>query len=184
MRHSTRFSVFFSVLVGLFVGPTSALGQNKPAYARVYTISIAPNPTAILADLEKLARKNGSIEILTFPANGTPSEPTRRDLVRMGTPPFGYPGFSVRARTEITRLAAKNGRAAGQAEHLLEDKIELLSEAIRVKWTLPQAVDKPVVGTWTVKGEEIIRVVIHPANAGRQVELAPSSPQRQQVAIG
>ena len=97
MIQSARLGAFLSALAAALVAPTSALAQNKPAYAKVYSVRLAANPTATLADLEKIAREKGSIEVIEIPPDGNIYE-AKRTIIRLGEKGMGYPWFSVRTQ--------------------------------------------------------------------------------------
>jgi hypothetical protein len=148
--------------IAFLCSSTVAVAQDTFGYAVVYTAKVRPNPTASIQDLENIARKFGSKEVLVFPADGSPCMPTRRVLERFGDPVFAYPGFSVRPQALLDEQTKAGNVADGGGGRTARTSIEIAGNRTDIVWTFPEGADAPVTVSYTVSGSEIIRVMVHP----------------------
>lgn len=144
------------------IAPNAAFGQDRPAYAKVYSARIAPDPPGTLAQVEQIARQRGSVELLTLQGDGNPCTPRTRELLHLGDPGFGYPGFSVRSQDFLAREQAAGNVAMADGGKTARGSSEFAGHNIDIEWTFPDNADAPVFVSYSVSGSEIIKESIHP----------------------
>lgn len=168
MLHSARTSAVIQygplclVLSVLLAVPTVAHAQAVPKYAKVYSARVGLNPAATLADLEALARKTGSVELLTLPASGDPCEPVKRELVRFGDPVAGYPGFAVRSTAFLAAQRAAGRAVAVAGTTTTRATVAVAGTPVDFTWARPAQAGDPASVELAAAGAVIARNVFHP----------------------
>jgi len=173
MSSLLRFGALCVLLAGVLIEPGQVRGDENHTYAKVYSAKIDADPAATLADLERIARERGSVELLTFPTDGNPCEADTRELMRRGDPGVAYYGFSVRARELLAKQRAAGRVATDNSGRTATSSIDIGGNKIDVRWGFPEKPGTPLSVTYTAQGKTIIETTIHPANKARDAFSRP-----------
>ncbi len=168
MTSSRRLPVaWLSVLtVCLMAAPAMAAEAGTDlSYARVYAARVQAEAGQTLADLEQIARTQGSIEVIGFTAEAGPSRPSSRVLVNAGEAGLGYPGFSVRAQAMLAKQKAAGKLEASSDGTSATSQVDFNGKQAVMNWSLPTTKGEPLSVSATVDGEPLATTTIHPMGA-------------------